>query len=128
SVLLTSLRALAASLPPETPVPVPAGMLRDLLEGQGVDSGSPQGGHTPADPTVAELAVRFGRSTSTIRGWLDRGLIPGAYRFQKREWRVPAAALAAFEAQQRVDGPPRAIAAPRAARAVAVDLRAWRSA
>ena len=74
------------------------------------------------------MAARFGRKPSTVRGWLDRELIPGAYRFQRREWRVPAAALAAFEAQQRPDSTLTMIAAPRAAGKRPVDLGAWRSA
>jgi hypothetical protein len=123
---LAGLRALAESLPPDTPVPVPAGMLRELLGGQGAAAGPDV--QAPADATVADLAVRFGRSPSTIRGWLERGSIPGAYRFQNREWRVPAGALVAFEALQRPNGAPVGKGEPRAFREQPVDLGAWRSA
>jgi helix-turn-helix protein len=122
---MAGLRALAEALPPETPVPVPAGMLLELL-GNGVERPSSAG--SPADATVADLATRFGRSPSTVRGWLDRGLIPGAYRFQRREWRVPAAALAAFEAAQRPGQGGSRIGAPSAPRGAQVDLGAWRNA
>ncbi|MBA3498506.1 MAG: helix-turn-helix domain-containing protein [Gemmatimonadales bacterium] len=100
-------------------------MLRELLGGERVAAADAP---SPADATAADLAGRFGRSPSTIRGWLDRGLIPGAYRFQNREWRVPAAALAAFEAAQRIENAGPALEAPRASCKRAVDLSAWRSA
>jgi excisionase family DNA binding protein len=47
--------------------------------------------------TVEAVAQRFGRHTSTVRGWLDKGTFPGAYKFKGREWRIPVASLAAFE-------------------------------
>lgn len=116
------LRALADALPDGAAVPVPRAWLLELLGGAGTREAS-----TP-DLTVAELAARFGRKPSTVRGWLVRGLIPGAYRFQKREWRVPAASLVRFEAEQRTadqSHPPRR---PTARRGKPIDLAAWRSA
>lgn len=55
----------------------------------------------PIDTTAAELAARFQRSTSTIRGWLEAGRFPGAYKLRGRDWRVPAEAIDAFREQER---------------------------
>ena len=121
------LRTLAEALPAGAAVPVPREWLLELLSASAPFAASAVSIAAPADFTVTELAARFGRKPSTVRGWLDRELIPGAYRFHGREWRVPAAALAAFEARQR-PGEAATIMAPRATRTRAVDLGAWRSA
>jgi helix-turn-helix protein len=126
SELANGLRALAEALPAGTAVPVPRELLLELLAGSIPEPGPET--RTAPDLTVAELAVRFGRKPSTVRGWLDRQLIPGAYRFRGREWRVPAVSLVAFEEAQRAgnaDGPRNP--SPRR-RARAVDLGAWRTA
>jgi hypothetical protein len=91
-----ALRALALALPAGTAVPVPREWLLELLAGQG----SPAPVTTP-DPTVEEIAQRFGRASSTIRGWCEAGRFPGAYKLHDREWRIPAAALETFEAMVR---------------------------
>lgn len=93
---LAGLRALAESLPPDTPVPVPAGMLRELLE-----SALPMGNNAAADPTVEEIGARYGRAPSTIRGWCEARRFPRAYKLHDREWRIPTAALEAFDGAQR---------------------------
>lgn len=53
------------------------------------------------DLTVTELAERFRRNASTIRGWIEIGRFSGAYKLNRRDWRVPLAAVEAYEAQQR---------------------------
>lgn len=55
---LAGLRALAESLPPDTPVPVPAGMLRELL---GAEGNAAAGESLPAELTqrVASLEGRL---------------------------------------------------------------------
>ena len=120
------LRALAESLPAGTVIPVPREWLLDLLgdeqAGQVALSDPP-----PADLTVADVAARFGRKRSTVRGWLDRGLIPEAYRFRGREWRVPLASLTTFEANQRGHRVATE-AAPTSSARTTVDLGRWRSA
>ena len=78
---------------------------------------------TPADLTVAELAARFGKRPSTVRAWVERGEFPGAYRLHGREWRIPAAALATFEAQARSSSKPE-----RQGRGKTVNLGSWRTA
>jgi Helix-turn-helix domain len=125
--LANALRALAEALPVGTPVPVPREVLLELLAGGG--AAPIRATETvPADLTVAQLAARFGRKPSTVRGWLDRQLIPGAYRFQGREWRVPAASLAAFEESQRLGVISQSPSPSRGPRQRPVDLGAWRRA
>lgn len=121
------LRAYAEALPPGTAVPVVREWLLALLAATDTPAA------TMADPdlTVHDLAERFGRRPSTIRTWVEAGRFPGAYRFQNREWRVPAAGVAAFEAGARDRPRPRrdgmTVAPPRADRTV-VDLGTWRDA
>jgi Helix-turn-helix domain len=103
-------------------VPVPAEVLLELLGGH-LDP-TPAPSIAPADLTVSDLARRFGRHGSTVRAWVERGLFPGAYRLQGREWRVPAAGLQAFEAGQRKCGTGQQ--GPKAGHPV--DLAAWRGA
>jgi len=91
------LRTLAEALPAGAAVPVPREWLLHLLAGQG----APTPASAPADPTVEEIAARYGRAASTIRGWCEAGRFPGAYKLRDREWRIPLAALEAFDAQQR---------------------------
>jgi hypothetical protein len=50
--------------------------------------------------TVATLALQLHRSASTVRGWLEAGRFPGAYKLpgdrRHAAWRIPQAALDAF--------------------------------
>ena len=90
------LRALAESLPAGTAIPVPRELLLELLEGH-----APAGQPAAADPTVDEVATRYGRAPSTVRGWCEAGRFPGAYKLHDREWRIPRAAVEAFDVAQR---------------------------
>ena len=120
-----ALHRLAEALAPGTGVMVPREWLLELLEGTGEhpSEGSPV---PPADLTVAQVASRYGRHASTVRVWLERGAFPGAYKLRGRDWRVPAADLAAFDASERAReaGTPAARRGPRKA----ADLGAWRRA
>ena len=53
------------------------------------------------DLSAAQVAERFGRKSSTIRGWCLDGLFPNAYRLHGREWRIPLADVEALEERQR---------------------------
>jgi hypothetical protein len=117
SELATGLRALAEALPAGAAVPVPREWLLELLAGQG----SAASANPPADPTVEEIAARYGRAQSTIRGWCEAGRFPGAYKLHDREWRIPAAALEAFDTAARK----REVPAGRRGRPVA-SLGDWR--
>ena len=121
----TALRALAEALPVGTAVPVPREWILELLGGGVIaQTSAPE----VADPAIPQLAARFKRSPSTIRGWIELGRFPGAYRLRGREWRVPAAGVAAFEAAERNGGSStsesKVSAAAPAGRTV--DLGAWR--
>jgi hypothetical protein len=91
------LRTLAELLPPGGAVSLPREALLEALAEIPAPAPVPVG-----DLTVADVAVHFQRSPSTVRGWLEAGRFDDAYKLNGRDWRVPHAALAAFaEAQQR---------------------------
>jgi hypothetical protein len=119
SELAAGLRALqvyAETLPPGTAVPVPRETLLELLAGRA--GGVAAHGGPPADLTVADLCTWFRRKPSAVRAWLERGDFPEAYKLKGRDWRVPAAAVEAFRANQARDVGERAPAEG--------DLGAWR--
>ncbi|MGH7511522.1 MAG: helix-turn-helix transcriptional regulator [Gemmatimonadales bacterium] len=93
--LAKSLQVLAEALPPGTAVPVPRELLLELLAGPLQTSAT-----GPRDLTVADLCTRFERGPSAVRAWLERGDFPGAFKLHGRDWRVPAAAVEAFCANQ----------------------------
>ena len=69
------------------------------------------------DLTLDEVANAIGRAVSTVRTWCNSGRLPGAYRLNGRDWRVPRSALEALR-----NGKPGAV--ERAGRPA--DLAAWR--
>lgn len=112
--LLERLRALVEAVPPGGAVTIPRDWLATELDVPGVDADA--GG----DLTVEQLAKRLSRKPSTVRGWLDAGLFPGAYhlpasgkrsektgRAKVGAWRIPPAAIEAFRAGQQSNGSPR---------------------
>lgn len=108
---MASIRERLQSLPRGSLVPVD--WVLELL-GDGQD-----GPARPSAPTVdlnvADLALLFKKKPSTVRAWIERGDFPGVYKLNGKEWRVPAAAVEAFQkAQQR-------------AADADDDLSAWRS-
>ena len=72
-----------------------------LLELAALDEGQPDQPAAAADLTIAELAARFHRSPSTIRGWCEHGHFKEAYKLNRRDWRIPSASLEGFLARQR---------------------------
>jgi hypothetical protein len=117
------LRELAEALPVGAAVSVPREWLLELLEGA---APSPVPSNVQAaDMTIADLALRFGRHASTIRGWLEKGAFAGAYKLRGREWRIPAASLAAFEDTARRSTGTRVAASKRSPRSK-TDLTSWR--
>ncbi len=108
---LEQLRELAERLPEGAALTLPRAVLLEALAG--ITVAGPI--DAPAELTVAELAGRFHRSPSTVRGWLEAGRFPGAFKLNGRDWRVPAVAVEAFIAQSR----PRALPG--------ADLGAWRT-
>jgi excisionase family DNA binding protein len=84
------LRAVAASLPADTVVPVTAGNLLRLIDGLGPPPAGP-----PRDLTVAEVAVRLHLSKKTVTRYLASGHLRGT-RLPGRGWRVSQGALDTF--------------------------------
>src|SRR5690349_10946135 len=48
------------------------------------------------DMSAAEVAAKLGRTASCIRNWCASGVIPGAYRLNGREYRIPTSSLRAY--------------------------------
>lgn len=79
-------------------------------------------GNELADLSVEQAGEILGRSTSTIRDYCRRGLLPNAYRQRGREWRVPRGSIRAF--QRAEAAPAKEARAPR--KEGSIDLGAWR--
>lgn len=107
--VLASLRSIVDGLPEGGSATLPRHFLEELLATAST---------TGADLTVAQVAEHFGRSRSTVRSWLEAGVLRG-YRLRGREWRVPTAAVAEFREAERQGG-------VRPNRRGVVDLGAWR--
>jgi hypothetical protein len=119
------LRTLAEALPDGAAVPVPKAWLLELLDGGSDASSMGPAQGPPADLTVAELAERYHRKPSTVRGWILSGRLR-SYLFVGREHRVTPAALQEFEATERnATGTPRAQSQSKRS-TKAVDLGGWR--
>lgn len=117
------LLALADGLPADAGVTIPVAWLREILDGEPAQA--PLEPDAP-DLTAAQVAARFGRDASTVRGWIARGELTGAYRFQGWELRVPAADVLAFEARQRLAARTPTPRRSGKGRQKAADLTAWR--
>jgi helix-turn-helix protein len=98
-----------------------ANALLQAVDGLGATTAAAQ--VPAADLTAAEIAVRFGRRPSTVRVWLEAGRFPG-HKLNHREWRIPPAALVAFEESARNSEAPRLTSS----RSKPANLSAWRSA
>ena len=97
--LRATLAALVEAAPPDATVPVR--WLGELLAAEGQTPQVVQPGGDVVDLTVKEVAARFGRRESTIREWLARGDLEGAYRLYGREWRIPVSSI---DRLQRAEG------------------------
>jgi len=114
-ILADRLRELAERLPPGTSLLLTRNGLLELAVENG---GLAANGDPKADLTVADLAVRFHRAASTVRQWCEHGRFEGAYKLNRRDWRVPVAALETFLAGQRGEGSIARLGAWRAVRRV----------
>ena len=81
---------------------------------------------TIADLTVDQAGQLMGRSPSTLRGWCREGLLPGSYRLRGRQWRIPRAAIAAFQRSEAEGAVATAAPKPELPSGRPVDLGAWR--
>ena len=111
--LADRLRELAERLPPGGSLMLTREGLLDLAA---MNGGQADHAAAPAEFTVAELATRFHRSASTVRGWCERDRFDGAYKLNGRDWRIPKTAVDAFLAEQRGESPVTQLGAWRAVR------------
>ena len=96
----TTLRERLQALPRGSLVPVD--WVLELL-GDG-PTGRPGAPGPVVDLNVPDLAFLFKKKPSTVRAWIERGDFPGAYKLNGKEWRVPAAAVEAFQKAQQAAG------------------------
>src|SRR5215475_7286848 len=99
--LRSRLEALVAAAPDDANVPVR--WLREILAEEAPDASVYGETAVAIDFTVLQLAERFGRASSTIRTWCESGQLPGSYRLNGREWRIPLAAAARCNARRHRD-------------------------
>ncbi len=92
------LRDLADRLPPGGSLTLTRDGLLELADPDEDQRGEPA---SRGDFTIAELAERFHRSASTIRGWCEHGCFEGAYKLNGRDWRIPYAGVDSFLSKQR---------------------------
>lgn len=111
------LRSLVESLPTNGSVVLTRDDLEELLGAESDSSSNADA--SAADLTVAQIAERFNRKPQTVRDWITSGKLRG-YRFNGREYRVTAAALAEFEEERRNGEPARRSSAN------TPDLSTWR--
>jgi hypothetical protein len=111
--LADRLRELAERLPQGVSLTLTRDALLGLATAHDHDPDPPA---SRGDCTIAELAARFRRSPSTIRGWCEHGRFEGAYKLNGRDWRIPHTGVESFLAQQRGEGPVAQLGAWRAVR------------
>ncbi len=113
------------NLPDDATVTLPLGWLRH----QRAEAADRHVGPVDERPhllILADLARHYRRSVSTVRAWCEAGRFPGAYRLNRKGWRVPAAALAQFDAAQRQAGRDEATATAPASLRPGQGLGDWR--
>ena len=97
---METLAALVSAYPDGASVPVPKSWLQELLSA--TPNPEPIATEVEIDLDCEQVATLLGRSAGTIRSWCAAGVIPDAYRLRGcREWRVPRAALRAFQQRER---------------------------
>jgi len=112
--------AITAAMPDGASVTLPVSELREWLDEDSVDG--PAG--STVDLTCDDVAGMFGRTAACVRGWCRMGRLPGAYRLRgTREWRIPRAAVRAFQEAEAAAYHQRP---PRPGDGGPVDLGAWR--
>ena len=93
---LEDLRILHQAMPPGSSISLSREAVGGLLDALGSPEPS---GPVPRDLSLKDVADRVGRAESTVKGWCHCGKLPGAYKLNGRDWRVPAAALETYLAR-----------------------------
>lgn len=110
------IRQLMAALPSDrSAVTLTRADLASMMEAAGSDAPTA----TTRDLTVEEVAKEVRRAPSTVRGWLIAGELQG-YKLNRRDWRIPRAALRAYLKEQTQQG------ASDDPNTVEVNIGAWR--
>ena len=113
--LVDRLRAIVDPMPADASVTLSVSWLRDLLA---AEDDSPGMGRLL---TLEEAGEVVGRSPSTIRTWLNTGLLDG-FKLNARSWRIRESALRSFiERQESGEDEPATVRS-----FGTVDLGAWR--
>ena len=119
--LVDQLRGIVETMPPGSSVSLPIDWLRQELERSG-NGGPARNGEVEVDYSVQKVAELWGRRPGTVRDWIRSGRLEG-YLFNRKEYRVPRAALERFLEEQRSGSTkPRQASVP----ARPADLGAWR--
>lgn len=92
----TQLRHDLEKLPPTALVPVGW-----VLERLSVTESHDHSSDVEIDLTADEVAALLHRKGSTVRAWCNAGSFPGAYQLNGKQWRIPRAAITAFQKQQQ---------------------------
>ncbi len=71
--------------------------------------------------TVRQVAERYERSKSTVRGWCASGELSGAFKLHRTAWRIPESALEHFDVRQQLGSRRCALG-----QAESTDLAKWR--
>lgn len=101
---LALLRALLELMPPGSQVGLPRDWLLNALPAVATPEARTYGVDVLSVKDVCRILVR---SPSTVRGWLEAGLIPGAWKLRGRDWRITPEGLTAFlSADQRGQAAP----------------------
>lgn len=116
------LRQIIEPLPPGASVVLPRDAIEQWLDSEDAYQLPAEADSVIIDLTIRQVASLMGKKESTVRGWLNAGAMPGAYKLHGREWRIPREELRRFQERQRVGtGPePRGTSRPPV-------LGAWRS-
>lgn len=109
-------------LPDGASINLEAGAIREMLDEE--PESEREGRLT--DLTIEEVAEEFDRSESAVRSWCQQELIPGAYKFRGREWRIPPEGVRAFQRQEAEGDLSPARAAEVPGRGGDDDLSSWK--
>ncbi len=93
------MRAFVEATAPGCALTIPREVVVEWLTADSIED-APVDAQERDELTAAEWAALEHRSPGTVCAWLAAGLVPGAYKLNGREWRVPRAGIVAFKTEQ----------------------------